>query len=59
MDPIGVSSFDIPYQLPVFYLQGDPLGAPLVPKNKNMLNFNNFSTTRPISDLTLSQDVIP
>ena len=42
--------FDMLYQLPLFYPQGDSLGVPPDPKTC-ILNFNNFSnlTTKPIS----------
>ena len=39
--------FEILYQLPVFYPRGDPIVT-------YTLNFNNFSTTRPILDPKMS-----
>ena len=58
--------FEILYQLPVFYPQGDPLGVYLKTNNvvylgvylktNNMVYLNYFSTPRPILDLKVPLD---
>ena len=42
--------------MPIYYPQRVPEGALRAPKTNYILNFNSFSTTRPILDLKVSLD---
>ena len=44
------------FQLPVFYSQENPLRAPSSPTTNYLVDFSNFSTTRPILDPKVSLD---